>query len=115
VLVGIYSSMSARARDLAILRALGARRATVFGAVMGEALAIGLLGAAAGFAVFAVLGGGVAAIIQEQTGVVLEPWKWNTVFWWAPAALTGLAVLGGLVPAFKAYRVPVAETIAPVS
>ncbi|MEI7567358.1 MAG: FtsX-like permease family protein, partial [Opitutaceae bacterium] len=53
VLVSIYNSMSARARDIAILRALGARRRAVFGAVVGEAAVIGLLGSAAGFAVFA--------------------------------------------------------------
>jgi putative ABC transport system permease protein len=115
VLVGIYNSMNARARDIAILRALGARRTTVFGAVMGEAAVIGLLGAVAGLAVFAALAAGVAAVIQAQTGVVLEPFKWNPVFWWGPAVFVGLAALGGVVPAVKAYRVPVAETIAPVS
>jgi len=115
VLVSIYNSMSARQRDIAILRALGARRRMIFGAVVGEAASIGVLGAAAGFAVFAVLGAVVASIIQGQTGVVLEPLKWNPVFWWSPAVFVGLCVIGGLVPAFKAYRVPVAETIAPVS
>jgi len=34
VLVAIYNSMSARRRDIAILRALGARRRTIFGAVV---------------------------------------------------------------------------------
>lgn len=115
VLVSIYNSMSARQRDIAILRALGAKRLTVFGAVVGEAAVIGVLGAAAGFAVFAGLGALVAGIIQNQTGVVLEPLQWNPVFWWGPATFVGLCVLGGLVPALKAYRVPVAETIAPVS
>lgn len=115
VLVSIYNSMSARQRDIAILRALGARRRTVFGAVVGEAAAIGLLGAALGFAAFAALAGGVASLIQAETGVMLQPFQWNAIFWWGPAVLVGLAVLGGLVPAVKAYRVPVAETIAPVS
>jgi putative ABC transport system permease protein len=115
VLVSIYNSMSARQRDIAILRALGARRRLIFGAVVGEAAVIGVLGAAAGFAVFAGLAGVVASIIQGQTGVVLEPMKWNPVFWWAPAAFIGLCAAGGIVPALKAYRVPVAETIAPVS
>ncbi len=115
VLVSIYNSMSARARDIAILRALGARRRTVFGAVVGEAAVIGLLGSVAGFAVFAGLAAFVASMIQAQTGVVLEPLQWNPVFWWGPVTFVGLAVLGGLVPALKAYRVPVAETIAPVS
>lgn len=115
VLVSIYNSMSARQRDIAILRALGARRRTVFGAVVGEATAIGVLGAALGFAVYAVLAQGVAALIQEQTGVVIQPWQWQPVFAWTPGILIGLCALGGVVPAFKAYRVPVAETIAPVS
>lgn len=115
VLVSIYNSMSARRRDLAILRALGARRRTVFGAVVGEAAAIGALGALLGFGAFAVLCSGVATVVQAQTGVVLEPFQWNPVFWWGPAALLGLSVLGGLLPAWKAYRVPVAESIAPVS
>ncbi|WP_415908845.1 hypothetical protein [Oleiharenicola sp. Vm1] len=47
--------------------------------------------------------------------MVLEPFRWNAVFGWGPAALVALAMLGGLLPAWKAYRVPVAETIAPVS
>jgi putative ABC transport system permease protein len=115
VLVSIYNSMSARQRDIAILRALGARRRTVFGAVIGEAAVIGFLGAVTGFAVFAGFASVVTGIIQSQTGVVLEPLKWNPIFWWGPATFVGLCALGGLVPAFKAYRVPVAETIAPVS
>src|SRR5205823_5946420 len=115
VLVSIYNSMSARQRDIAILRALGAHRSTIFGAVMGEAAVIGALGSLAGFAVFAALATFVASIIQAQTGVVLEPSKWNSIFWWGPAVFVGLCALGGLVPALKAYRVPVAETIAPVS
>jgi putative ABC transport system permease protein len=115
VLVSIYNSMSARQRDIAILRALGARRRTVFGAVVGEAAATGLLGAALGFAAFAALAFGVTSMIQAQTGVVLEPFRWNPVFAWGPATLVALAMLGGLLPAWKAYRVPVAETIAPVS
>jgi len=115
VLVSIYNSMSARARDIAILRALGARRRTVFGAVVGEAAAIGVIGSLAGFAVFAGLAVFVASVIQAQTGVVLQPLQWNAVFWWGPAVFTGLCVIGGLVPAFKAYRLSVAETIAPVS
>ena len=96
VLVSIYNSMSARQRDIAILRALGARRRTIFGAVMGEAAVIGALGALAGFAVFVALATFVASIIQAQTGVVLEPMKWNPVFCWGPTVFVGLCALGGI-------------------
>jgi putative ABC transport system permease protein len=115
VLAGIYASMSARRRDIAILRALGARRRTIFGAVVAEAAAIGALGAVVGFGVYVALLVGVAEVIRAQTGVVLAVGEWHAVLWICPLAMTALAALGGVVPAVKAYRVPVAETLAPVS
>jgi putative ABC transport system permease protein len=115
VLASIYNSMSARQRDLAILRALGARRRTVFGAVLAEAVAIGLLGALLGFAVYAGLFSGVAQVIRTQTGVVLHLGAWHPVLVLCPLAMVAGCALGGIIPALKAYRTPVAETIAPVS
>jgi putative ABC transport system permease protein len=115
VLASIYNSMSARRRDLAILRALGARRRTIFGAVLAEAACIGLLGAAAGFAVYFGLFAGVAHVIRAQTGVVLSLSAVHPVLWICPLAMTGLCALGGIVPALKAYQTPVAETLAPTS
>ena len=115
VLASIYNSMSARRRDLAILRALGAKRRTIFGAVVCEAAVIGVLGAAVGLGLYVLLFSGVAGVVRAQTGVVLEVWKWEPVLAIAPLAMIGLCAAGGVVPAMKAYRTPVAETIAPVS
>jgi len=115
VLASIYNSMSARQRDLAILRALGARRRAIFGAVVAEAACIGALGAAAGFAVYFALLWTVAGVIRVQTGVVLDVMAGHAVLWICPLAMTALCTLGGAVPAVKAYRTPVAETLAPVS
>ncbi|HXC02162.1 MAG TPA: FtsX-like permease family protein [Opitutaceae bacterium] len=115
VLASIYNSMSARQRDIAILRALGARRRTIFGAVVSEAACIGALGAATGFAVYFALFAVVAGIIRAQTGVVLDVRAGGQVLWLCPAAMVALCALGGVVPAMKAYRTPVAETLAPVS
>lgn len=115
VLASIYNSMSARRRDLAILRALGARRRTIFGAVVCEAAAIGMLGSVAGYVVYFGLLTGVATVIRAQTGVVIEVWRWQPVLAWSPLALIGLCALGGVVPALKAYRTPVAETLAPLA
>ena len=115
VLTSIYNSMSARRRDLAILRALGARRRTIFGAVLAEAACIGVLGAAAGFVVYFGLFAAVASLVRAQTGVVLNLTAVHPVLWLCPLAMTLLCALGGIVPALKAYRTPVAETLAPVS
>lgn len=115
VLASIYNSMSARRRDLAILRALGARRRLIFGAVVVEAACIGALGAAAGFAVYFGLFQGVASVIRAQTGVVLSVMDGHPVLWACPLAMIALCAAGGVVPALKAYRTPVAETLAPLS
>lgn len=115
VLASIYNSMHARRRDIAILRALGARRRIIFGAVVGEAAAIGLFGALAGFGVYFVLLNGVAELVRGQTGVVLNVTAFHSVLWMAPLGMIALCALGGLVPAIKAFRTPVAETLAPES
>jgi putative ABC transport system permease protein len=115
VLVSIYNSMAARRRDIAILRSLGARRRTVFGAVVLEAAAIGLLGMIAAFGAYLVIATVVAAVIRAQTGVVLTPWTYDPVMLWAPAAMIALCAAGGIVPAWVAYRTDVASTLAPSS
>ncbi|AWI09280.1 ABC transporter permease [Ereboglobus luteus] len=115
VLASIYASMSTRQRDIAILRALGARRGTVFGGMVLEAMVIGALGAACGFAIYFVLMTGAAELIREQTGVVISVAAWHAVLVWCPLGMIALGALGGIIPAVKAYRVPVAETLSPLS
>lgn len=115
VLASIYNSMSARRRDLAILRALGARRRVIFSAIVAEASAIAFLGSLAGFFVHFALLAGAAALVRAQTGVVIEPFQPAWVWAWAPGALVGLAALAGTVPAIKAYDVDVASSLSPES
>jgi putative ABC transport system permease protein len=115
VLASIYNSMSARRRDIAILRALGARRGTVFAAIVLEASAVAALGSLGGFVVHVGLLAGAGSIVRAQTGVMIEPFQPGWVWVWAPAALVGLAALAGVVPAYKAYGVDVASSLAPES
>jgi putative ABC transport system permease protein len=115
ILASIYNSMNERRREFAILRALGARRVTVFCTIVLEAAAISALGMAVGFAVYAMLMIGVGEIIRAQTGVVLDPFAFNPVMLWAPAMFIGLGALAGIVPALKAYRTDVAENLTPHS
>jgi putative ABC transport system permease protein len=115
VLASIYNSMSARRRDLAILRALGARRRIIFTSIVAEASTIAAMGAACGFLVHFALLYGAAVLVRSQTGVVIEPFQPSWVWLWAPASLVGLAALAGTVPAFKAYEVDVASSLSPES
>ncbi|WP_240487326.1 ABC transporter permease [Actinomadura flavalba] len=64
----IYNTFSMlvaqRSRELALLRAIGAARPQVTRAVLGEAVAVGIVGSTFGFA----LGAGLAAVLQSTVG-----------------------------------------------
>jgi len=115
VLASIYNSMSARRRDIAILRALGARRATVFASIVLEAAAVAALGMVAAWGLYVVILSVVSGVIRAQTGVVLVVWAWDPILVIAPVGLVLLGALAGVVPAIKAYRNPVAENLVPES
>jgi putative ABC transport system permease protein len=115
ILASIYNSMNERRREIAILRALGARRRIIFSAILLEAAAISSLGMVVGFLVYLGIMTGAARIIRAQTGIVLDPTQFNAVMLWAPAALIGLGALAGIVPAMKAYRTDVATHLSPTS
>jgi putative ABC transport system permease protein len=115
VLAAIYNSMSARRRDIAILRALGAGRLLLFSAIVLESAVIGAIGMIVAFGIYAAIVSGVAVVIRAQTGVMLETFLYSPIMAWAPPAMILLCALCGLLPAWKAYRTDIAENLAPVS
>jgi putative ABC transport system permease protein len=115
ILASVYNTINERRREFAILRALGARRATVFSVIVIEAALIALIGAAAGYAVYAVILAGTKFIVKAQTGVELNVWLIDPILWLTPLLMIAVGALAGLIPAFKAYRTDVAEHLAPTS
>ena len=111
ILASIYNSMNERRREFAILRALGARRGTVFSVIVLEAGTIAALGAVAGFAVYAGVLGVAREVVQARAGVLLDLTVYHPVLVITPLAMIVLGALSGLLPAFKAYSTDVAETL----
>lgn len=115
ILASIYNTMNERRREFAILRSLGARRSTVFSAIVLEATTITTLGVLAGFLIYSAILTAAMVVIRSQTGVVLDPWRLDPALWTTPLVMIALGALAGLVPAFKAYRTDVAENLHPGS
>jgi putative ABC transport system permease protein len=115
ILASIYNTINERRREFAILRALGARRRTVFSAIVTEAAVIALLGSLLGFVVYAIVLGATAYIVKQQTGVVLAIWQMHPALWMTPLGMTLVGALAGVAPAIKAYATDVAENLAPQS
>ena len=115
VLASIYNSMNERRREFAILRALGARRGTVFSVIVLESAAISALGAVLGFVVYAGIMSAAESILRNEIGVTLRPFEWHEVMVYVPFGLIALGAVVGIVPALKAYSTDVAENLIPQS
>ncbi len=111
ILVSIYNSVSARLREIAILRALGATRRRILAIICLEAGLIGFVGGVLGLIAGHLLAAAGSVYTQRVVG---EPINWIGVGryeWLFLLAVTVVAVLAGLVPALKAYRTPVATNL----
>ena len=113
--VSMYSATLERKREIATMRALGARRTTILGIVLGESCVITLVGGCGGV----ILGHGIAylgaRLLAIRAGVVADPFALGLA---QPLVVVGVVVLGalaGLLPALSAYRMDVEENLAPLS
>lgn len=111
IFVSIYNSMSERLREIAIMRALGARRETVFGVILAEALLLCLGGGLIGAAVGHLLIIAAAPAIRARTDLLIDPYAFDPNELWLLPALAVLAVIAGLLPGLRAYRADVAESL----
>lgn len=111
ILTSIVQTLGTRRREFAVLRALGMPRRRLFGLLVLESSLLAALGSLGGFLVYGLCIAVAARIIRDQTGVVIEVFSFHPVFLWGPAAMICLGALVGLLPAWKAYRTPVAENL----
>ena len=111
ILASLYNTMNERRREFAILRALGARRGTVFGVIVLESTTLAALGALVGFLVYAVILFSAARFVREKVGVTLDVSAYHHVLGLAPPAMILLGALSGILPALRAYRTEVSDTL----
>jgi putative ABC transport system permease protein len=108
----MYSAVSTRRLEIATLRAIGFGASGVVVSVLAEAVLLALLGACAGAAISWALfsgdtislGGGQGSLVTELT---ITPATLVTGVVWAVTA----GFLGGLFPAVRAARLPVASAL----
>lgn len=111
IFVSIYNSMASRQREIAIMRALGARRSHVFTIVLLESMILCIGGGFLGL----LLGHGLvfiaAPIVETQAGIIVDPFAFEPVELILFPALFVLASLVGFLPGMTAYRTDVARTL----
>ncbi len=111
ILVSIYNSVSARMREIAILRALGATRVRVLLLICIEAGLVGLFGGFLGLIGGHLLAGVGSYLFTEYIGQGIHWMQTAYQEWIYLFAVVIVALLAGLIPALKAYRTPVATNL----
>jgi putative ABC transport system permease protein len=111
IFVSIYNSMSDRRREIGIMRALGARRETVFTIILAESALLCLGGGAIGL----LLGHGLVAvaspIIEARSGILVNPLSFEPLELVLFPILLVVGSLIGFLPGLAAYRTDVAAAL----
>jgi len=110
----MYSAIAGRTREIATLRALGFGSSPIILSIMLESLALALIGGAVGGAIaYFAFNGFQAATINWQTfsqvafAFRVTPQLLVSAIIWA----AGIGLLGGLFPAIRAARLPIASAL----
>ncbi|QDT65100.1 ABC transporter permease [Calycomorphotria hydatis] len=111
IFVSIYNSMSERLREIAIMRALGASRATVFSVILTESLLLCVGGGLAGLLLGHLMVFASTPLVREQTGLLLNPLAFETEELWIFPGLIVIALLAGFLPGMRAYQADVADSL----
>lgn len=115
MLVALYSSLDARRREMAILRAVGAGPRTIVSLLVIESAVLAFVGCVIGVAlVYAILALGQGAI-EARSGIHLAIRGLGATEWKYLALVLGAGTLIGFVPAIKAYRTSLTDGLSPRS
>lgn len=113
ILVSIYNSMNDRKRDIAVMRALGARRDTVLAIILLESLLIAVGGALLGWMIAHVAMYAAGGFIEERTGVQVGLLTVSKTELMVVPLVLVLAAVAGLLPALVGYRTDVSKNLNP--
>lgn len=111
IFVSIYNSMADRRREIGIMRALGARRSTVFSIILAESALLCLGGGLIGL----LLGHGLvfvaSPIIEARSGILVNPLAFEPLELVIFPILLLVGSLIGFLPGLAAYRTDVAAAL----
>jgi len=109
----VLAGLNERRRELAILRAVGARPLHVFLLLVCEGAGLTLAGAAAGFALVQIAALGLAPWALAHWGLAIEMARPSASELTLLAAVAGAGLVASVVPGWRAYRLSLGDGLAP--
>ncbi|MBB6226586.1 putative ABC transport system permease protein [Polymorphobacter multimanifer] len=111
IFVALYTALRQREGDMAMLRVIGASRASIFGQMIFEGVAL----AAAGAILGVLLGHGVIALaaanFRQLTELGLDAAHFEVGEVWIVAGALAIGALAALLPAVRVFRADIADTL----
>lgn len=110
IFISLYSALKRRKYDLAIMRTLGASQGKLFGLIISEGILLTFVGALAGI----VIGHAAFYLISLRTGDTATLFNAMTLLpqeGWLLLMGTLIGFLAATIPAIKAYRTPISQTL----
>ena len=105
----ILAGLGERRRELAVLRAAGARPQDIVALLSLESLLLVLAGTLTGTAITATLLAVFSPVLASGYGLSLSLSWPTTSEWQLLGAINGAGFLAGLIPAWRAYRISLAD------
>lgn len=109
IFVSLYNAFKNRKYDLAIMRSMGASRVTLFGIVIAEGVLITLIGSILGLVLAHVALHLIGS--QTQNDDVLDALSFHPHEGWIIAAGVLIGFVSAVIPAIKAYRTDISQTL----
>jgi putative ABC transport system permease protein len=113
MLVALYSSLDARRREMAILRAVGAGPRLIISLLVLESALLALLGCLIGVAAVYIGLFVAQGPIEQRFGLHLALHPLRSTEWTYLAIVMGAGLVIGFVPAWKAYRTSLVDGLSP--
>lgn len=104
MLSSLLTSLQERRREMAILRAMGARPKHILSLLVLEASTLTLLGLVAGVTILYGVLASIAPFIQQNYGINIEMVALSHYEWKLLAAVQLAGTVIGFIPAFRAYK-----------
>ena len=109
MLVALLTSLNERRREMAILRAVGARPSQIFSLVLGESLTLALVGAVCGLLLLQGTLWLAGPVLEARLGLTIAAWPPSSHELMLLVAVLGCGFVAGIIPAWRAYRYSVAD------
>ncbi|MDB6000322.1 MAG: transporter permease [Rhizobacter sp.] len=109
----VLASLNERRRELAVLRSVGAGPRHIVMLLLAESVLVTVAGSLAGLALLALLTTLGAPLLEVKFGVIVAPLHWSRQEGTLLAMVVAAGLLAGLLPAWRACRLSLADGLTP--